>query len=171
MKIAIVGPESSGKTTICEALAKHYGAPSVEEIARAYLTERGGVYHEADLLQMSWIQAEVGSMREREAPDAKVIFHDTDMITFKIWSAEKYGRVHEEIERSVKEVQYDHWLLCRPDIPWEPDPIRENPHDRDRLFSVYEATLTELQRPYTILEGTHKKRMKAATKVIDKLIK
>lgn len=170
LRIAIVGPESSGKTTIAAALAEHFGTRFVEEFARDYLTQRGGIYREGDLLEIALSQDAL-SRKVEERIDSKVIFHDTDMITIKIWSEEKYARVHEQIEMLVRDVHYDHWFLCRPDIPWESDPLRENPHDRDRLFKVYEHTLRSMQKPFTVLEGSHDKRLRTAIDTVETILR
>ncbi len=195
-KVAIVGPESSGKTTLCETLAEHYAAPWVEEYAREHLTQRNGIYVEEDLRAIAGLQHDIGLMRVSdgwrrheavyatmrphhdpldEAPGMKIpemplVLFDTDMITIMIWSREKFGRVHPQIEEFVRETHYDHWLLCRPDIPWEADPLRENPHDRDRLFKVYERTLKLMEKPYTIIQGDRRERSETAIATIDRLI-
>ena len=96
-----------------------------------------------------------------------LIFCDTDMITIRIWSEEVFGRSAPELIALSEQRHYDHWLLCRPDIPWEPDPLRENPHDRDRLFAVYEVMLKKLGKPYTLVQGEQEQRMATAIKVVD----
>ena len=93
------------------------------------------------------------------------------MLTVRIWSEEKFGRARPLLEQLARDVAYDHWLLCRPDIPWEPDPLRENPHDRDRLFAVYEDALRRLERPYTIIEGEREQRLAAARVAIVPLLR
>lgn len=198
-KIAIVGPESSGKTTLCEALAAYYDAPMTTEIARGYLAEQDGKYDEQDLRIIAGVQHDVeivemerGWQAHQENfphiaagydpfasgdevqplvyPEMPLFLCDTDMITIRIWSQDKFGHVHPEIVDLVRRTEYDYWMLCRPDIPWEPDPLRENPHDRDRLFDVYEQTLRELGRPFIVIEGNHKERMRKATAFIDVFI-
>jgi nicotinamide riboside kinase len=95
---------------------------------------------------------------------------DTDILNFKIWSQEKFGRVHPEIERLVSELHYDLRLLCRPDIPWEPDPLRENPSDRDRLFTLWERELQAINAPYVIIEGDRDRRLRKAVDVLEMLV-
>ena len=169
VSIAIVGPESSGKTTLCEALAAHYDVAFVPEFAREYLMRRGGSYEEADLSVIAKGQYENGVRIEHENSRSPMILHDTEMLTMKIWSEERFGRVHRRIEELLARQQFDHWLLCRPDIPWEADPLRENPDDRDRLFAIYEAELLKMREPYTIMEGGHGTRMRKAIAVIDRI--
>jgi nicotinamide riboside kinase len=195
-KIAIVGPESSGKTTLCKALAAHYDAPWVEECARGYLTNQNSQYEEQDLMAIAALQHDIEVFEEKRAwdrhvatfahlasdhdpteenrsmryPEMPLLLCDTDMITVRIWSEEKYGRCDPELVKLTEEWPYDYWLLCRPDIPWEPDPLRENPHDRDRLFTVYERMLRDLSKPFSVIEGDRATRMRKATALIDVLV-
>jgi nicotinamide riboside kinase len=187
MKIAIVGPESSGKTTLVEALMFHYMGGMVSEVAREYLGELDRPYEEHDLLEMArshwelhggsdeWIkehEAAIGMVEARQIKKIRTkVFYDNDLLNFKIWSQEKYGRVHPEIERMAAVDLYDYRFLCRPDIPWVPDPQRENPHDRDRLFTIWERELKAHGFPYTIIEGpTREERLRKATNMVDVLI-
>jgi len=186
LKIAIVGPESSGKTTLAEALMYHYKGLYVSEVAREYLAELDRPYEEQDLLSIARSLQELHAgaadmAHEQEAliggpplrepgPVRTPIFYDTDTLNLRIWSLEKYGRVHPEIDAMVRDTGYTWRLLCRPDIPWEPDPLRENPHDRDRLFAIWERELQTLGLPYTIIEGTEEQRMRAAMNIVDVLL-
>lgn len=186
LKIAIVGPESSGKTTLAEALMYHYKGLFVSEVAREYLSELDRPYEEHDLLSIARSLQELHAgaadmAREQEAlmggpplrepgPVRTPIFYDTDTLNMRIWSLEKYGRVHPEIDAMVRDTEYTWRLLCRPDIPWEPDPLRENPHDRDRLFDVWVREMKTLDLRYTIIEGTPEQRMRTAMNIVDVLI-
>lgn len=167
IKVAIVGPESSGKTTLCEALGWHCREKWVGEHARHYLDQLGRPYAEHDLLAIA--QGQIAAEDDAIQGIRRSLFCDTDMITIRIWSEEKYGRCHPELERLAGQRHYDHWLLCRPDIPWEADPLRENPHDRDRLFGVYEAMLKRLGKPYTIVEGDREERLAIALSAVDRI--
>ncbi|MBV6406140.1 MAG: hypothetical protein GFGODING_02925 [Flavobacteriales bacterium] len=186
VRIAIVGPESSGKTTLCEALMVHYQAGHVTEGTREYLEEIARPYTEDDVLEMARGQARThqdaplfaaehweatgGADGPATAP-VEPIFFDTDTLNYVIWAREKYGRVHPVIEQLVGEVHYDWRLLCRPDIPWEPDPFRENPHDRDRLFDLWVDELRRRALPFTVIDGDRARRMDTATLVVDDLLR
>ena len=171
-RIAIIGPESSGKTTLTEALAHHYRCAYTKEYARYYLEEHGPDYTHEDLphIAQGQLMVEAESQRLAEQHGGGLVLCDTDMMTVRIWSEVKYGTSDPLLVRLAKDVQYDLRLLCRPDIPWKPDPLRENPHDRDRLFAIWERELTTLGLPYTIIEGTHEQRMRTATNVVDLLL-
>ncbi len=92
------------------------------------------------------------------------------MINIRIWSEEKFGNCDARIVELSETRHYDHWLLCRPDLPWEADPLRENPHDRDRLFDVHEAMLRSLKKPFGIIEGVGERRLTRATALIGSLL-
>lgn len=187
LRIAIVGPESSGKTTLAEALMMRTGGGTIGDATREYLNELDRPYSEEDLLEMAhdhaqWFADAAGFGEEvhqaihgqdpiaKHAP-RKPIFFDTDILNLKIWSQEKFGRVHPEIDRLVRELKYDLRLLCRPDIPWEPDPQRENPHDRERLFAVWEREMKAYGFPYVIIEGGAEERVQKAVDVVDAVMR
>ena len=167
-RIAIVGPESSGKTTLANALGERLHAVVVEEHARAYLDANGPEYTEDDLLRIA--RGQVLSEERAEAHRPGLLICDTDIITIRIWSEEKYGRCDPWINEQSERRAYDLWLLCSPEgIAWEPDPLRENPHGRDRLFKAYAQLLHRLEKPHVILAGDRELRLKDAIKAIDGL--
>lgn len=159
----------------------------INDATREYLDELERPYTEEDLLEMAqghaqWFGDAAGLAEEhhqaihgkdtiaRRAPRKPTLF-DTDILNIKIWSQEKFGRVHPEIERLVRELKYDLRLLCRPDIPWEPDPLRENPLDRDRLFAVWEREMKAYGFPYVIIEGDPEERVQKAVDVVEALMR
>lgn len=151
LKIVITGPESSGKTTLATALAAHFHSPFVPEFARGFLEDRGPEYVEKDLLAIAQGQVAAEERAMRSAPG--LLFCDTDLITIRIWSEEKYGRCHPWIVQQIEQRPYDLWLLCKPDLAWVSDPLRENPGDRDRLFDLHVDLLDELGKPYMVISG------------------
>ena len=146
LKIIITGPESSGKTTLCKALSKHFNLPFSKEYAREYLDKLDRDYIKDDLLSIAQgqLESELSSQ-----------LLDTDLITIKIWSEYKYGKcdkwILDQIEKEKKEKRF--YLLCSPDIPWQADKQRENPNDRVELFEIYKKELEVLRHDYFIVEG------------------
>jgi len=164
IKIAITGPESSGKTTLANSLAEIYSCNIVKEFARKYLNNLNRQYEYRDLLKIAKNQFE--EEKKLEALEKKILICDTAIHTIKIWSLEKFNKCDPWITK--KKENYTHYLLCSPDIPWEKDPLRENPKDRQKIFKLY---LNELKnKPLTILSGTPLKRIKQAQKVINHYI-
>ena len=107
-------------------------------------------YEEADLFEMAKGQ-------QAWWPDGSLVA-DSEMHVFQIWSAEKYKRVDKQLLQALTAQHFDHYFLCAPDIPWEPDPLRENPSDRERLYEIYQRELVAFNRPFTILKGDLKTR-------------
>ena len=95
---------------------------------------------------------------------------DTDLITVRIWSEEKFGRCDPWIMEQIIHRRYHHWLLCSPEgIVWEPDPLRENPHDRERLFQRHMDLLDALGKPYSVLRGDPQDRLHHALGIARKV--
>ncbi|AHM61072.1 NAD metabolism ATPase/kinase-like protein [Flammeovirgaceae bacterium 311] len=168
LRIALTGPESTGKTTLAEQLAQHYNTAWVPERARTYLAELGKPYQEKDLLQIARQQMAQEDELARQAKG--LLFCDTDLLVMKIWSQVKYGRVNEWILEELEKKRYDHYLLLYPDLPWTPDPQREHPHLREQMFRLYQGELKKLKRPYTIIQGEGEDRLQAAIRAIDRIV-
>ena len=167
LKIIISGPESSGKTSLAKALSKDCKIEYTKEYARKYLTQIKKRYTKEDLSTIAKIQLEneISSSQKNE-----VSIHDTDLITIKIWSLYKYGDCENWILKELNKQKEENrvYLLCSPDIPWQSDPLRENPNDREELFKIYQTELSDLGHTYFIING--EERIEKAKKIIQKLI-
>lgn len=162
------GPESSGKTTLATALSAALRAPLVTEAARDYLEARCAEqpdfqYEQSDILAIARLQ----HAREREAlRDAPpLIVCDTDLLVLIVWSEVKYGQADPAIVRlfeSALATTSRTYLLCHHGIPWQPDPLREHPHERDMLFARYLAALRQRGLDYRIVEGDEATRLALA---------
>lgn len=168
-KLVITGPESCGKTTLAGGLCAAWPGACVQEIAREYLGALARPYRETDLLAIAKAQLNLeDDMASR--PGQKHIVCDTDLITLRIWSDEKYGRCDAWIAAQTEQRPYDHWFLCSPEgMAWEPDPLRENPGDRERLFQRHIALLDSLGKPYTVLLGDRQARLDLALAIARKV--
>ena len=165
-RVAILGPESTGKSTLSAALAAHYDTRWVPEYARAYLEALPRTYQESDLIHLAKGQLHTEQETAREAKDW--LFCDTELTVLKIWSEHSYGRVHPWLLKRWRQQQYHHYLLTYIDTPWEADPLREHPHLRQYLFDWYYAELTLRGWPFTVLEGSHPDRVQQAIAVLSK---
>lgn len=148
-KIIVTGPESSGKTTLCKQLSKHFKLSFSKEFARTYLEKKGVNYNQEDLLEIA-----KGQLLSEE--NHQIL--DTDLITIKIWSEYKYGNCAKWILDKIEEQKSENrfYLLCKPDIPWQSDPLRENPLNRIELFEMYKMELENLNHNYHIVEGENR---------------
>ena len=163
LKIIVTGPESSGKTTLCKALSKHYNLPFTKEFARDYLTNLGKNYLQEDLLEIATGQLENEQLTTN---NQQISLHDTDLITLKIWSDYKYGNCNnwilEKIEKQKVENRF--YLLCKPDLKWDYDPLRENSTNRNELLEIYKQELENLGHKFFTIKG--KDRSEQAIKSI-----
>jgi nicotinamide riboside kinase len=168
-KIVLTGPESSGKSTLAQALGRVWGVPVVPEFARSYVQHLGRAYTRADLRAIGRGQrAWEDWWATRYAPNT--LLCDTDWTVLHIWEAWKYAHSapFQEVATAAEWVWQqgygpprpaDLYLLCTPDFTWEPDSLREHPNERDALFQRYELLLQTLQVPYMVLEGSVEERI------------
>jgi NadR type nicotinamide-nucleotide adenylyltransferase len=166
LKVAILGPESSGKTTLCKKLAAYFEEPWTEEFVRDYLEQKAGVYKEEDLIFFAQEQHALESRRQKTAK--RFLFCDTSPLTIKIWGLYKYGRYDPAIEKIVTASSYDLQLLLQPDLPYEEDPLRENSSitNREELFDIHYNELKKNKLPFVVIGGREEQRFFNALKAL-----
>ena len=169
LRIVITGPESAGKTTLALQLAAHYQVPWVPEYARVYLKSIQRDYEYPDLLEIA--KGQIYREDRIGAGNPALLICDTDLLTIKIWSDFKYQQTDPWILKHLDTRHYDHYFLCYPDIPWEPDPLREHPRQRQELFTIYQQQLQVFSKPFTEIKGDAGSRMQQARFVIDQLLR
>ena len=170
-KIVITGPESTGKSTLCAALAAAYQTVWVPEYAREYIENLGRPYNEADLLQIA--KGQMQAEDEIEAQAKTILICDTDLYTIKIWSEHKYNRCHAWILEEIARRKYDLYLLANIDIPWTPDAQREHPEPEMRtyFYNAYRDTVIQSGMSWYDISGTSEERLKKAMTAIDSIYK
>jgi NadR type nicotinamide-nucleotide adenylyltransferase len=159
-KIAITGPESTGKTTLTKQLAEHYKTVWVPEYSRNFLEKTKGNYTEKDLVQILNGQLEIEKNLIKRAN--KFLFCDTDPLVIWVWSKVKYGRVDPQIENAIENHKYDFYLLTYPDLPWKNDELRESEGQLIALFNIYFEKLKSLEYPFKVISGNGNDRLKSA---------
>lgn len=171
-KIVILGPESTGKTTLAQNLAKHYNTVWCPEFAREYLTTHGTDYSYHDLLQIAMGQVQLEDMMLQKARNG-LYFIDTDMYVMKVWCEVVFEQCHPWILKHIAEHKYDLFLLCNVDLPWVPDELREYPdfNTRLRLFKMYKDLMVNSGTRWVEVSGSHAERFQLATSVIDTVLR
>ena len=167
-KIGIIGPESTGKTALAQALAGHFRSVWEPEYARTYLEEIGRPYTRRDVEKIAGTQIlhELAHIRDDQAP---YCFFDTELIITKVWLIHCFGSCPTFLTDHLREYPMDFYLLCTPDLPWEPDPLRENGDKREYFFDWYKRELDDLQVPYGIVSGAGEARVQSAVQQIKQL--
>ncbi len=167
IKIALTGPESTGKSTLAKELSKFYNTPLVEEYSRVYLKNLKRPYTFEDINRIASSKISL----EDKYSGIPLLFCDTELLVCKIWQEYKFGYSDEALSNNFKVRHYDLFLLCNTDIQWEFDPLREHPYERDKIFRLYEEALSAYQKPYEIISGNGNQRFINAIDVIERILK
>lgn len=171
-KIVAIGPESTGKSTLCEQLAAHYKTEWVKEYAREYLLQHGTDYSFADLLTIAKGQTQLEDRLKTTDSQLRTVFIDTDMYVMKVWCEFVFNDCHRWILDQVAERKYDLYLLCNVDLPWVKDELREYPdlESRKKLYHIYHDIMINQQIPWVDISGNYDERLKKAIAAVDKII-
>ncbi len=171
-KIAIIGPESTGKTELSKALAEHFKSPWIPEYARQYVEELKRPYTFEDVCNIAKKQIETEKFYlQSENSHTDYIFFDTELIITKVWFEFKYKSVPEFLTEHLKTGFFDLYLLCAPDLIWEPDPVREHGNDRDYFFDWYKKEIEQTGKPFVIVREFGNQRIQNAVDAITALKK
>jgi nicotinamide riboside kinase len=189
-KIVIIGPESTGKSSLCQQLASHYSTQWVREFAREYLLANGTDYNFENLLtiakgQVELEEREVNSLmqflsspasektynKDYSLTSALPLFIDTDMYVLKVWCEFVFDKCHLWILDEVVKRQYDLYLLCNVDLPWVKDELREYPdlENRERLYRHYKDIMVNQHIPWVNINGNYDERLQKAISAVDEI--
>jgi NadR type nicotinamide-nucleotide adenylyltransferase len=168
-KIVVIGPESTGKSTLCAALATHYNTVWCKEFARQYLLKNGIDYSYNDLLTIAKGQL----LLEKEATNIanQYLIVDTDMYVMKVWCEFVFNNCHLEILQEAAKQKCDLYLLCNTDLPWTKDELREYPDNatRQKLFLHYKDIVINSGVPWSLISGIGDVRTNIAIQAIENL--
>lgn len=176
-KIVIIGPESTGKSSLCTLLADHYKTLWAEEYAREYLLTNGTGYTYEDLFTIAQGQLRnedngIAAVNAMDGDKALPLFIDTDMNVMKVWSEFVFGKCDNRILTEIATRSYDLYLLCATDTPWVKDALREYPdlETREKLFHFYKDLLVFQNTPWVLISGDYEQRLKTAILAVDTLL-
>ena len=189
-KIVLIGPESTGKSFLCEQLAAHFKTMWCPEYARDYLNKNGKEYTYSDLLAIAKGQIEqeeqylrsmeemyriskehsVESRKQGSEKYDEPLFIDTDMYVMKVWCEFVFGKCHSFITDAIASRTYDLYLLCNTDLPWVKDELREYPDEavRKKLFGIYKSLLQHQKTPWIEISGSYDERTMQAVESVKK---
>ena len=170
-KVVVIGPESTGKSTLSQALAAHFSCPWVPEFARYYIDTLERPYNYEDLLAIAKGQIQLEETQSNVANE--LLICDTDLHVIQVWSHHKFGKVHDWILQQIESRAYDLYLLTAIDIPWEDDPQREHPQPemRQYFFGIYKELLLKKKLPFEIISGTEAERLQKAIAIVQNMLR
>ncbi|NOU39536.1 MAG: ATP-binding protein [Ferruginibacter sp.] len=175
-KFVIIGPESTGKSTLSQNLATHFKTVWVKEYAREYLEKNGVNYTFENLYEIATGQLvgeDVVTIKlQKTNLQTNILIIDTDMYVMKVWSEFVFNKCDNRILNTITQRKYDGYILCNTDVPWVKDNLREYPdlETREKLFHYYKEELTEQKTPWIIISGDYEERTKQAIKFIEGLM-
>lgn len=169
-KIVVIGPESTGKSTLSKSLAEYFNCPWVSEYAREYIERLDRPYEYDDLLEIA--KGQINEEEEAIIKSENILICDTDLHVIKVWSQHKFGKVHPWIAQQITERKYDLYLLTDIDIPWQNDPQREHPEQeqRNHFFEIYRNIVIDSGIPYKIISGSVEERLDKSIEFIEEKI-
>jgi NadR type nicotinamide-nucleotide adenylyltransferase len=177
-KIVIVGPESTGKSTLSENLANHFKTEWVPEYAREYLDKNGTDYTFENLYdiaqgQLAGEDEGLKKLQEKNHNNNTIpLIIDTDMYVIKVWSEFVFNKCDNRVLSEIAKRKYDGYILCNTDVPWVQDSMREYPDliTREKLFHYYKEELSELKLPWVIISGNYEVRTQQAIDFVTSLL-
>ncbi len=174
-RVVVLGPESTGKSTLCEQLASHFNTSWVPEFARDYLLQRGARYNYDDLLYIAQQQIKLEDQYAEKLAECNpptLLFIDTDLYVMKVWCEYVFGKCHSWILDQIAIRSYDLYLLCDTDLPWMKDELREYPDLKSRreLYYIYKDIMLNQPIPWINISGSYEHRLAKAVKVVDDLL-
>jgi len=182
-KIVAIGPESTGKSSLCNQLAERYNTLWCPEYAREYLTAHGMNYTYEDLLTIAkrqveleekYIQLAMGNRQSATTDDShSSLFIDTDMYVMKVWCEFVFAKCHQFILDQIAKRRYDLYLLCDIDLPWTHDELREYPDEgpRQKLYKMYKNIMQNQFVPWVEINGNYEQRIRKAINAVDSILK
>lgn len=152
-RVGVIGPESSGKSTLCKYLAKRYDGILMPEYARTFVEQKGSTEVTFDEL-CHIARHQIEELKRTANSQQPIAFFDTELIITKVWFDYAFGQVPEWLNENIHRYPMDVYLLTYPDLPWIPDPARYNGSDdiRRELFNRYESEIQALDIPYYIIK-------------------
>lgn len=169
-KIVVIGPESTGKSSLCESLATHFDTFWAPEFARDFLLENGANYDFGTLVDIAKGQIERENQFIEKANKAgkELVFIDTNLYVIQIWEEYVFGKSHTSLLDQIAKRKYDFYLLNNIDLPWQPDPLREQPNEAPRktIFEIYKNLLIHQNTPWSFVRGLGSHRIENAITAI-----
>lgn len=168
-RIVVTGPESTGKTTLAAALAARFDAPWVPEASRRFVETVSSMLSAETVEPIARLAMQLDDAAAAAAPP--LLFLDTDLVSTVVYARHYYGATPAWIASEARARRGDLYLLCLPDLPWEPDGVRDRPAARGLLLAEFREALGTLGAPVVEIAGTGTARTDAAVRAVEALLR
>ncbi len=161
----LIGAESTGKTTLARQLAEKFNCPWIPEYARFYVEQIKLDYSYNDVVNIA--KAQIWLWQESLSTNPAILIQDTDLIITKIWFEEVFHKIPDWIDGYIEKMLPTAYLFCETDLPWQPDPVRENPGEqREYLSERYKKEIRKFKAKMHIITGKGQQRLSNAVEFI-----
>lgn len=165
--IVITGPESTGKTELAAQLAEKLGCEWIPELSREYIAQLDRNYTYEDVENIARLQ--IDQFKNYGNSESDFVIFDTGLIITKVWFDVVYQKCPDWLIGAIEKLPKVLHLVCATDLPWMPDPVRENGGPmRDKLLAMYKAELMHFQFPFQEIYGTGSRRLENALATLTK---
>jgi len=185
LRIAVFGPESTGKSELATRLGVRFGAPVVAEYAREFWDAHGAIGLEdmVPIAREQWRRedeavaraAQCHPLGDTSTGAPRLVICDTDALTTMLWSDLLYGTTPDEVRRGAEKRcrNYALYLLLDTDVPFAPDPQRcfPDPADREKCRRIWLGALERRQLPYGWIRGDWAERERAAIAAVNECLR
>ena len=177
IKVAVLGAESTGKTTLCRDLAAHFGCSWVPEYMRTYLQAKWDSEQLTckwdDLLPIAQGQIELENKLAEQAAQMSnnhpYLFSDTSLFELMVYANWYYGDCPDALTNAALAHHYDLILLTAIDTPWVADDLRDSPHQREEISAYFAHQLTIHNKLFHIISGSRELRVVEVVELLSTL--
>jgi NadR type nicotinamide-nucleotide adenylyltransferase len=173
LRVVLIGPESTGKTRLAEALAARYGVPWSPEFAREYAEGRTTplTIADVDAIGRGQKEGEDATLALAGRLGVPLAILDTDLVSTAIYSRHYYGDCPAWIEDEARARRGDLYLLHHVDVPWVAEDLqREQPERREELLERFRRTLAQIDAAVIDVFGSWAERRRLAIEAVDRLL-
>lgn len=167
-RVCVFGPESTGKSTLAQNLARHFDTVHVPEYARSHIEARNGELKYEDIPMIA--RGQLASEQAIAFNTNRVMFCDTDLLTTMIWSNWMFDRCPDWIVDQANHRDYDLYLVTDVDVPWVDDTVRYLPEERKSFLDRCIAELEQRGRRYVLVSGDWEQRWNVALAAVQALL-
>ncbi|NBC58712.1 MAG: AAA family ATPase [Bacteroidetes bacterium] len=169
VKVVFYGPESTGKTTLAQTLAKQYQTQWVPEFAREYLQNKynktGKACEPSDIMPIA--EGQMALEKKKAKISNQYLFCDTNLLETYVYASVYFpDKDFSRLKSMALKLHYDYYFLTDIDTPWQADDLRDKPNERQEMFDIFRNYLIKYDKNFCILSGDLEQRLSKVNKIL-----